>query len=320
MIDFHITNDTLLSILTATPIGMILVASNGDIVFVNQRAEEIFDYKKNDLLAMKIEALIPDNIRPSHASFRANYLKNPSARFMGAERILMGRARNGEHIPVEIGLSPVPIEDETYILASIIDLSDRHKVSSLEKHNEQLKHQATRDFLTGLPNRRLFTDLLQQSMRIATRNKTSIGLMFIDLDGFKAVNDELGHDAGDVLLCKVADIINSTARKSDFSARFGGDEFVMCLNDINGDESSVLHLAENLIKKITAVSMIQNQRITVSASIGLLIVADASQLDSNQFITHADQLMYRAKREGKSRVVLDSIFPRNEAPNADSSS
>lgn len=311
MIDFHIDNDTLLSVLTASPIGMILVASNGDIVFANKRAEDIFDYKKNDLLSMKIEALIPEDIRHAHISFRATYLKNPVARFMGAERYLTGKTRNGKHVPVEVGLSPVSIKDVTYVLASIIDLSDRAKISSLEKQNHELEYQATRDFLTGLPNRRLFTDLLQQSMHIATRSKTNLGLMFIDLDNFKAVNDEISHDAGDVLLRRVANIIKNTARKSDFAARFGGDEFVMCLNDIATDENVALRMAENLIKEIAAISTIQEQPITISASIGLLIVEDASQLNSDQVINHADQLMYRAKHEGKSRVTLDFIPPRN---------
>ncbi|MGR9051822.1 MAG: EAL domain-containing protein [Gammaproteobacteria bacterium] len=171
---------------------------------------------------------------------------------------------------------------------------------TLEKHTQNLlNHQATHDQLTGLPNRALFYDRLQQSLNIAKRNGKAVALLFIDLDGFKSINDTLGHSIGDELLIATADRIRTLFRSSDTFARLGGDEFVVILNDLH-TVNETIPIARKILKKLSQPFPTSHGELTISGSIGIaLYPKDADDLES--LIQYADNAMYAAKKGGRNQ-------------------
>jgi diguanylate cyclase (GGDEF)-like protein/PAS domain S-box-containing protein len=163
---------------------------------------------------------------------------------------------------------------------------------------EQIRYQANYDQLTGIPNRALFMDRLARLVIESRRTKTNIGLMFIDLDGFKAVNDSLGHDAGDLLLKQTADRLNFCVRESDTVARLGGDEFTVIMPLIDSIESTVV-VAERILQSLTDPFDLDGQEGRISASIGISIYPEQAD-DDKQLLHKADVAMFHAKSQGKA--------------------
>lgn len=186
------------------------------------------------------------------------------------------------------------------------DISEQKKVQrKLEKSNrdladvnEILKRGANYDALTGLPNRNLLADRMEQAIAYNKRNKSSLAIVFIDLDGFKEVNDTYGHSTGDDLLCCITEELKKTMRECDTLARIGGDEFVMILDELeNPDQCSVI--LTRVLESVSKTSFIKNKPIQVSASIGVTIYPQDNS-NSDQLLRHADQAMYIAKNSGKN--------------------
>jgi diguanylate cyclase (GGDEF)-like protein len=163
---------------------------------------------------------------------------------------------------------------------------------------EQLAYQAMRDPLTGLPNRRLFQDRLEQAIHRANRNKEKVAVLLIDLDRFKQVNDLLGHRVGDALLCEVANRAAGCLRKSDTLSRIGGDEFIALLDPVESIEAAEQAL-RRIAEKLRTPLVVLDHNITVSASIGLSVYPDHSQ-DPATLLRNADLAMYHAKEHGKN--------------------
>ncbi|MDI1298487.1 diguanylate cyclase [Methylotenera sp.] len=169
------------------------------------------------------------------------------------------------------------------------------------KASEELSwHKANYDELTGLPNRRLFQDRLKQDIKHAERTALPIVLMFIDLDHFKEVNDEHGHDAGDDLLQQVSKRINACIRKADTVARLGGDEFTVILTEIDGVEQ-IKSLSQKIVKQLAKPFKLKDKTAKISCSIGVAYYPkDGSS--SEQLIKNADKAMYKAKGAGRNQV------------------
>jgi len=167
---------------------------------------------------------------------------------------------------------------------------------------EKLKDLALYDGLTKLPNRTLFMVELANELHRSQRYKTSVALMFLDLDGFKAVNDTYGHQVGDKLLVHIAAILTSSLRESDLVARLGGDEFTIIITDIH-EEKEVVNLAQKLIDRINQDIIIDHKSINVGASVGVSIYPrDAKEID--ELVRQADEMMYESKNNGKNQVTL----------------
>jgi diguanylate cyclase (GGDEF)-like protein len=167
----------------------------------------------------------------------------------------------------------------------------------------QMAHKAMHDALTELPNRTLFQDRLKHAVMRAKRHQSLLGVMFLDLDGFKPINDSLGHDVGDMLLKALALRLQEGLRASDTAARFGGDEFMVLCEDV-ADEQHVISIAERLQGAIAEPFMIDGNELTVSSSMGIVVSAGHEEtVDS--LIQHADAAMYRAKRQGIAYEVFD---------------
>jgi diguanylate cyclase (GGDEF)-like protein/PAS domain S-box-containing protein len=173
-------------------------------------------------------------------------------------------------------------------------------VTERVKLEEQLTHQAFHDALTGLPNRALFRDRLDHWLARAARSDHEIAVLLVDLDGFKEVNDSLGHDAGDELLRVVARRFEEEVRASDTVARFGGDEFALLLEDV-GEEEAVA-LARRLLEQVSEPIAIAGRNVALAASIG--IVLSSGGASSKDMVRDADVAMYAAKDAGRGRLEV----------------
>jgi diguanylate cyclase (GGDEF)-like protein/PAS domain S-box-containing protein len=184
-------------------------------------------------------------------------------------------------------------------------VSNQIAAAIVRKQNETwLQYVAHHDPLTDLPNRELFHDRLQTALSRARRNKERLAVLYIDLDGFKQVNDGYGHAVGDLLLQEVAQRIRRCLRESDTVGRIGGDEFVVLLNNITLPEHGAV-VAEKIRAILERPFELAGQRLHISSSIGVAVCPEHGD-DNKQLIRHADEAMYAAKKNGGNRLLMAS--------------
>jgi diguanylate cyclase (GGDEF)-like protein len=171
------------------------------------------------------------------------------------------------------------------------------------KHAEQrLRQLATHDYLTGLPNRLLLYDRLELALNRFTRYASPVALLFCDLDGFKPVNDEYGHQVGDAVLVQVADRIHSIVRDTDTAARVGGDEFALLIEGVD-DIGLLTGVADRLVARVAEPIVVGRVTAQVGVSIGLVVASErCHQVDT--LVALADSAMYQAKASGRGRYVV----------------
>lgn len=184
------------------------------------------------------------------------------------------------------------------IVGAMLDISDR------KKSEEEIIHLASHDGLTGLPNRRLLMDRLDQALARSHRSKDTVAVLFLDLDNFKPINDTMGHRQGDDVLKMMAERLQGCLRETDTVARFGGDEFVVVMTDIK-DNKDVTTLAENLNQALSEPFAIGGREAALSASIGIALYPDHAHV-SESLLTLADDAMYQAKKKGKGNHCFAS--------------
>jgi len=179
----------------------------------------------------------------------------------------------------------------------------QREIHQRQRAEKQLQHDALHDVLTGLPNRNLFMSHLEKSVKSKLRdNDYCYAVMFIDLDGFKNINDNMGHEAGDILLKTVATRLLSCLRPGDTLARFGGDEFVALIIDFN-DVNDLSGLAERMNDTVAKEVLIHEQGIVIQASTGIALGSD-KYIEGTQILRDADAAMYRAKKSGSGKFVI----------------
>ncbi len=200
-----------------------------------------------------------------------------------------------------VGLLAISVVLVSYAIRGALTEDKQEKYqAALQESRAQLQHQALHDELTGLPNRRLFAERLSQALVLARREGHIVGLLYFDLDGFKAVNDRLGHTIGDALLNQAAGRMLSRIRKSDSLGRVGGDEFTLLLVHIPSKEHAIL-VARELLSRLAEPFDIQGHAITITASMGIGIFPEGAT-DSAGLIHQADSAMYAVKRDGGNGV------------------
>jgi diguanylate cyclase len=186
---------------------------------------------------------------------------------------------------------------------SMLDELDKH-AREKEAFEAKLEYQALNDELTGLPNRRLMADRLNHTLAVAARSLNGVALLYIDLDGFKLVNDSLGHSIGDLLLTEVARRLQSRVRESDTLARLGGDEFAIVMGGLQSRQEPG-RLGNELLEALAAPFNIEEHEIRIGASIGISLFPEHG-VGSVVLLQNADSAMYRAKRGGKNQVAYFS--------------
>jgi diguanylate cyclase (GGDEF)-like protein/PAS domain S-box-containing protein len=208
---------------------------------------------------------------------------------------IWNRRKSGEIFPVWLTISALTDEDgrPTHYVGIASD------ISLLKQHEKQLEHIAHYDALTGIPNRVLLADRMKQAIAQAVRKNTLLGVCYLDLDGFKPINDTLGHEAGDRVLIEIAQRITATLRDGDTVARLGGDEFAVLLLELEGFEECQATV-ERLLEAIAEPLALADKMFIVTASIGVTLFPVDHQ-DPDTLLRHADQAMYIAKQSGRNR-------------------
>lgn len=178
----------------------------------------------------------------------------------------------------------------------------KHDVTERKELEARLEHMAHFDMLTGVPNRQLFLERLEQSISLARRHQERLALLFIDLDGFKEINDNLGHEAGDAVLREIAQRIHTEIRESDTVARVGGDEFVVLINTLHSSDD-LEGIVRKLLDAITLPIVLNGVPHVIGASIGVSLFPEHGH-DVASLLSNADSAMYLSKRAGKNRWTL----------------
>jgi len=273
--------------------GIITINKSGEIQGFNPAVEQIFGYLQQDVLGKNVKMLMPEPHRGEHDTYLNRYLSTGQRRILGiGGREVMAVRKNGEQFPMELSVSEMVLGGQSYFIGIVRDITKRKLAE------QKIAHLAHHDYLTDLPNRAMFLNSLEHSILLATRNNYKVAALFLDLDGFKQINDTFGHDAGDLLLQGVAKRLAGIVRASDTVARVGGDEFTFVLNDIESDENAAL-MANKIIVALSEPFDLKGQRCHVGGSIGISIFPDDSK-DTENLIKQADEAMYLAKHSGKN--------------------
>ena len=272
-------------VFTNAGIGIMILDANSSIEYINEEALNIFGYIYGELVNTKFSTRIHSTDQDYLKQFIKIANSSSSSEFMGIHK-------DNSAFPIELNISS-KILNQTCIYTVII-----RDITEIKKNEETLKHQAYFDSLTGIPNRTLFLDRSEIALNQAKRSKEGLGVIFIDLDEFKELNDTLGHDAGDVMLKTVAQRFINCARKSDTVSRRGGDEFTILMPRIKNIEDAI-KLAERILDSNKNAISIKEKMVFPKTSIGISIYPqDGDSIET--LINNADKAMYNAKESGKN--------------------
>ena len=277
--------------------GILTVAPDGRIGSFNAAAETMFGWTANEIVGEPVANIVTPELHGALTQFLERYQEIGEAAAQRREVETTGVRRDGTMFPMVVSTSAITVEGAQPTISGIIrDLSDQKRFEA------QLSHQVLHDPLTGLPNRVMLTDRLEQALARVRRRERMFAVLFIDLDRFKTVNDTLGHTVGDQLLVEAATRIQRSVRETDTVARLGGDEFVVLCEDIDGVHHAA-DFAERIITALQQPFRFGNDESHVSASIGMALSADGRE-PAEEILSNADIAMYRAKGNGRSRYEL----------------
>jgi len=297
------------SMIEVAPFAIITTDAAGIVDSVNPAAERLTLYPRDELLGGPL-ARVHD---PEEVQVRATELSKMSGRPVapGLETFTFNARRgltddgewtfvrkDGARVPVQLAITAMRDDDRGIVgyISIAYDISER------KRREEYAQHIAHHDFLTGLPMRSLLGDRLQMAVARGRRERSKVGVLMIDLDHFKRVNDSIGHHVGDQLLRIVAERLVGCVRASDTVARLGGDEFIVLVPDVH-EVASIVHVAKTLLERIAAPAVVGSHVLKVTPSIGISVYpTDGDTVD--ELIKHADTAMYRAKANGRSGYTL----------------
>ena len=292
------------SVFTYAREGIMITTADGKIIDVNNAFTRITGYSRDEVLGRNPRLLSSGRQDPEfYAAMWRDLVEK--GHWYGE---IWNRRKNGE-IYAEMQTISVVRDAKGLPKQYVALFSD---ITALKEHERQLEHIAHYDVLTTLPNRVLLADRLRQGMAQAMRRKQPLAVAYLDLDGFKAVNDQHGHEVGDRLLMTVATRMKQATREGDTLARLGGDEFVAVLLDLSDVAASVLMLN----RLLTAAAMpvhVDDLELQVSASVGVTFFPQTDEVDADQLLRQADQAMYQAKLAGKNRY---HVFDTQQDSNA----
>jgi diguanylate cyclase (GGDEF)-like protein/PAS domain S-box-containing protein len=275
-----------------------LISSGGELIYQSESSMRVFGYPGSELLGRRFAELLD---QPSRIKFNA--AMTMAAKSASWNEPLQLRLIHGDGAWRQVETTVTNLLKDPAVQALVLNTRD---VSERRELEDQLLHQAFHDSLTGLANRALFHDRVQHAMRRRTL-KDSVGVLFLDLDGFKEVNDSLGHSTGDALLIEVAARLNTCVRPGDTIARLGGDEFAIL---VEGAKAAIefVAVAERIRTALDAAVVINGSSLSIRASIGIAS-ADLGTNDADQLIRNADLAMYRAKelRDGEFAIYDPSM-------------
>jgi diguanylate cyclase (GGDEF)-like protein/PAS domain S-box-containing protein len=284
------------SALAAAGTGVMITSARGVIKWVNPAFAKLSGYSKDELIGQTPRLLKSGQ----HSDEYYQTMWETISRGENWNRETVEQAKNGDLYTVSQTITPMLDErgEITHFIAVYEDITEQKQA---QKRIEYLAHF---DVLTGLPNRTLFYDRLEQALSLAKRNDGGVALLFMDLDGFKQVNDTMGHHAGDLLLIGVAQRLRQCIRESDTVARLGGDEFTVILNDAH-EQHSVARIAEKIITSLAQPFELEGNEARIGVSIGIARYSEEASTE-DELVKNADQAMYAAKSAGKNTYRFGS--------------
>jgi diguanylate cyclase (GGDEF)-like protein/PAS domain S-box-containing protein len=278
-----------------------IIAPDGTVQFVSPSIKRVLGYEASELIGMSLlNILHPDDVARGREILSRNGMAAAGPGEPTEPVEWRVRHRDGRWLDLEtVGTNLLHDPIVRGIVINTRDVSERRLLEA------QLKHQAFHDPLTGLANRSLFIDRVTHALARARRSRSTVAVLFLDLDNFKTINDSLGHVAGDRLLVAAAVRLVGCVRTTDTAARLGGDEFAVLLEDPSGDHSAPA-VAERITAAMAAPFTVEGKEVFVSASVG---IADAEAASTNgeaasDLLRNADMAMYTAKSRGKARYEL----------------
>jgi diguanylate cyclase (GGDEF)-like protein/PAS domain S-box-containing protein len=277
------------------PIGIGLVGPEGRWLQVNEALCRITGYTEPELLQRSLDGIAHPDDRLLDSRRLRRLLAGDGGSYQLEKRYLRA---DGEVVWVLLTVSLVRGSDGAplYFIAQLVDLSERKRAEA------ELSHQALHDSLTGLANRALFIDRVEQAIARLERHSEPMAILFLDLDRFKVVNDSLGHERGDQLLVAVGRLLQGVVRPSDTVARLGGDEFTILCEEVGGARGAIA-VAERIAAALQEPFEIGGGEVFTTASVGIVLTSDAGA-SATDLIRDADAAMYRAKEGGKNRYEL----------------
>lgn len=280
--------------------GVLTVNLAGRVSYLNPAAEKMTGWKMKDALGLPLAEVLTIIDSKTHVS-AINPIRHISKEYapeynqpikFSINSTLVHR--DGTKLAVEGSTAPIHNRNSE-VTGTVIVF---HDVTETRAITQKMMYMAQHDFLTGLPNRALLTERLTRAIGLAKRKKKQVGVLFVDLDNFKKINDSLGHHIGDQLLQSVAKRMKKAVRSTDTVCRQGGDEFVVLLTEIE-HRNDAAHVAEKMIAAFAEPHIIDGKSIKVTLSIGVSIYPDDGNDVASAF-HHADTAMYHAKRSGRN--------------------
>ncbi len=271
--------------------AIVLMDSRGVVTYWNRASEDMFGFQANEIIGRSLhELIVPSRYHEQVSRGLSAFKTTGSGSLVNRTVEFYALRRNGDEFPVELSISGVAIGSEWQAFGQVRDITERRK------NEQQLVYLATHDTLTGLPNRSLLEDRLAQAIIHARRYGGLIATLFLDLDQFKLVNDNLGHDSGDRLINIVAERLHQSVREGDTVSRFGGDEFVVILAELKS-ENDAKEVVEKIIHNQRNPINIGNHTLNTTCSIGVSLFPKDG-LDVEALFKCADIAMYQAKGFG----------------------
>ncbi|NRD77337.1 EAL domain-containing protein [Bacillus sp. BRMEA1] len=271
--------------------AIIIADCKGSIVLWNKGAQTIFGYEEKEVIGQNLQIIVPERYREAHRKGMQRYVTTRKPQVIGKTLEMHGLRKDGSEFPVELSLSSWQEHGNMFFSSIIRDVTERKLA------DEKINQMVYLDPLTGLPNRHLLNDRITQALEQETEHNQTIGIMFIDLDRFKFINDTLGHAVGDQLLVEAAQRIQACVGRSDTVCRQGGDEFIVLLPNTSSEEVS--KKAKLILLLFNQSFVLNEHEMFVTPSIGISLYPSDGQ-DKDTLIKNADTAMYRVKEQGKN--------------------
>ena len=279
-------------ILSMADIAILATDARGVIIDANPGVCQLFGYELSELQGMSVHLLVPPHFRARHAELFAEFVGgDETARRMSQRGEITGYRKDGTFFPLEASIAKFRSDGQWFLAVTMRDITERKQAE------EALLWRATHDALTGLPNRALMRERLNNALLRSQRHNLSLALLFIDLDGFKLINDTHGHEAGDDVLQVVAERLMASVRPGDTVARLAGDEFAILSEQIAQPED-IASLAERINQCLREAISHSTQELFVSASIGVAI-GHGDKHTADELLRYADTAMYAVKQKGR---------------------
>ena len=278
--------------------AFISMDSAGFVTGWNAEAEKLFGYTRDDVIGKKLaDLIVPPAYRDAHARGLKHFMETGEGAFVGGRIEVNAMRSDRSEFPAELSITVIRQGGNAFFSAFMRDITERKQSES------KISFLAYHDQLTELPNRELFYDRLSHAISQAKRKHNHLSLLFLDLDGFKAVNDNYGHEAGDIVLKAVAMRLQSCVRGVDTVARLGGDEFTIILTEVD-KHADVTNIAEKIMQKITEpVFLFGSHKCTIGVSIGIAMYPE-NGYELDKLLSSADSAMYESKAHGKNTYTF----------------